>query len=159
MAVALLDKHPALHGVLLDRPELIPVAKAKNPAPTHVAQRLEYVGGNMFDAVPAGADVYIMKHIIHDWDDASCIKLLQNCKAAMVPGGRILCVDAVIPPMGDTSGTPAKLMDLNMLVHIPGRERTIEQWTDLYTRAGLRVASVTPLHDNFGTSVVEGTAI
>lgn len=158
MVVALLSKYPHLHGVLLDRPETIPVAKVKNPAPANVAARLEYVGGNMFSAVPAGADVYIMKHIMHDWDDASCVKLLQNCAAAMAPGGRILCVDAVIAPMGDTSGTAAKLLDLNMLVHIPGRERTSRQWTELFARAGLRIHSVTPLHDNFGTSVIEGRA-
>ncbi len=159
MVLALLNKYPELRGVLLDRPELIPVAKSKNPAPANVASRLEYAGGNMFESVPAGADVYIMKHIIHDWDDASCIRLLKNCREAMTPGGRILCVDAVIPPMGDTSGTAAKLLDLNMMVHIPGKERTLEQWNNLYARAGLRVVSVTPLHDNFGTSVVEGTAI
>ncbi len=156
MVIALLEKYPTLYGVLLDRPELIPVAKDKNPAPASIASRLEYVGGDMFASVPAGADVYIMKHIIHDWDDARCVTLLKNCREAMAPGGRILCVDAVLPPMGDTSNTAGKLMDLNMLTCIPGKERTLEQWTSIYAQAGLRVTGVTPLNDNFGTSVVEG---
>ncbi len=87
MVVALLNKYPDLRSVLLDHPELIPVAMEENPAPEGVASRLEYVGGDMFASVPAGADVYIMKHIIHDWDDARCVTLLKNCREAMAPGG------------------------------------------------------------------------
>ena len=66
--------------------------------------RLEYVGGDMFESVPP-ADVYIMKHIIHDWDDERCLRLLRNCHLSMEGGGPIICVDAVLPPMGDTGGT------------------------------------------------------
>jgi ubiquinone/menaquinone biosynthesis C-methylase UbiE len=159
LVIALLEKYPKLKGVLLDLPELIPVAKQKLPAPDSVASRLEYMGGSMFDAVPP-ADVYIMKHIIHDWDDARCLRLLKNCADAMQPAmlgaGRVICVDAVIPPMGDTGGLSAKLLDLNMLAMITGRERTRAQWEDLYTRAGLRIERMTPLADNFGTSIIEG---
>jgi hypothetical protein len=159
LVIALLDKYPKLKGVLLDLPELIPVAKQKLPAPDAVAPRLEYIGGSMFDAMPP-ADVYIMKHIIHDWDDARCLRLLKNCADAMQPAmlgaGRVICVDAVVPPMGDTGGLSAKLLDLNMLAMITGKERTRAQWEDLYARAGLRIKSMTLLMDNFGTSIIEG---
>ena len=70
--------------------------------------------------------------------------------------GRVICVDAVLPPLGDPGGTAAKLLDLNMMVFIPGKERTRAEWEALYAAAGLRVASVTPLADNFGTSIIEG---
>lgn len=155
LVMALLEKYPNLQGVLMDRPETIPVAREKNPAAPAIASRLEYVAGDMFQSVPA-ADVYIMKHIMHDWNDDQCVQILTNCVAKMDGNGRLICVDAVLPPMGDTSATPAKLMDVNMLVVIPGKERTQAQWEDLYRRAGLRITSITPTGDNFGTSLVEG---
>ena len=155
LVIALLEKYPVLHGILVDLPELIPVAQEKNPAPEAVAARLEYHGQNMFERVPS-AHTYIMKHIIHDWDDEHCVRLLQNCRDSMRGDGRVICIDAVLPPMGDSSGTPAKLLDLLMMGAIRGKERTLQQWNELYGAAGFRVTSVTPLRDNFGTSIVEG---
>jgi ubiquinone/menaquinone biosynthesis C-methylase UbiE len=155
LAIALLEKYPKLQGVLLDAPSVVALAKQKLPAPQAVAARLEYIGSNMFESVPP-ADVYIMKHIIHDWDDVRCLKLLGNCRDAMQGKGRVICVDAVLPPMGDASNVSAKLLDLTMLVTIPGKERTQAQWEALYQQSGLRITSITPLQDNFGTSIVEG---
>src|SRR5260370_4505278 len=155
LAVALLEKCPGLRGAVLDMPDLIPMAKKSSQLNADIASRLEYIGGDMFDAVPA-ADVYIMKHIIHDWDDARCIRLLRNCHRSMEGEGRVVCVDAVLPPIGDTSGTSAKLMDINMLVLIPGKERTRTQWEELYKAAGFRIRTITPIKDNFGTSIMEG---
>jgi O-methyltransferase domain len=97
-----------------------------------------------------------MKHIIHDWDDERCIRLLRNCHQSMQGNGRVICVDAILPPLGDTSGAAAKLLDLNMMVFIPGKERTRAQWEALYRVAGLRIQSIVPLQDNFGTSIIEG---
>ena len=155
LVIALLEKYPHLNGVLADLPELIPVAKVKNPAPDGVAGRLEYAGGNMFDSVPP-ADAYIMKHIIHDWDDEHCLRLLRNCHRSMLGAGRLICVDSVLPPMGDVSGTPAKFLDLLMMAGIRGKERTQKQWEELYAAAGFRAARIIQLQDNFGTSIVEG---
>jgi ubiquinone/menaquinone biosynthesis C-methylase UbiE len=156
LAVALLEKYPTLQAVVLDVPDLIPVARERLPVsdPT-VASRLEYFGGDMFESVPP-ADVYIMKHIIHDWEDEKCIRLLENCRRSMQGEGRVICVDSVIPPMGNVTGTPAKLLDIMMLVLITGRERTEAQWNQLYRAGGFEIRSVTPIHDNFGTSIVEG---
>jgi hypothetical protein len=155
LVIALLEKYPALNGVLVDLPELIPVARQQNPAPDAVARRLEYVGQNIFERVPP-ADAYILKHIIHDWDDEHCVRLLRNCHQSMQGSGRLICVDAVLPPMGDPSGTSAKFLDLLMMAAIRGKERTLKQWEELYAATGFRVTSVIPLHDNFGTSIVEG---
>ena len=73
--------------------------------------------------------------------------------------GRLICVDSALPPMRDTGATPAKLLDLNMLVFISGKERTRAQWEELYSAAGFRLTEVIPLQDNFGTSIVEGVKV
>jgi hypothetical protein len=144
MVVALLEKYPNLNGVLLDIPELIPVAKQKNPvSDPGVAPRFEYVGADMFDGVPA-ADAYIFKHILHDWDDERCLRILKNCHQSMDGQGHFICVDSVLPPMGDMSGTSAKLLDLLMMLAIRGKERTREQWEQLYDAAGFQVTSIIP---------------
>ena len=156
MVVALLERYPNLHGVLLDVPELIPVAQKKFPvSDASVAARLEYLGADMFETVPTG-DAYILKHIVHDWDDESCLRILRNCHESMDGQGRLICVDSALPPMGDSSGVPAKMLDLQMMLFIRGKERTREQWEELYTASGFRITKVTPLQDNFGTSIVEG---
>jgi len=155
LALALLAKYPELRATVLDMPDLEPIVRAQLPSDPGVTVRFTYQGGEMFADVPA-AEVYVMKHIIHDWDDERCVALLQHCVRRMQGDGRVLCVDAVLPPAGDTSGTAAKLLDINMLVFIPGKERTLAEWTDPYRAAGLRVGHVLPIRDNFGTSIVEG---
>jgi hypothetical protein len=156
LAVALLEKYPALHATVVDVPELTPLARQRfSVTAPAISGRLEYVGGNMFESVPP-AEVYIMKHIIHDWTDERCLQLLRNCYKRMDGNGRVICVDAVLPPLGDTGGMPAKLLDLLMLAGIDGKERTEAQWRALYRAAGFEISSITPIHDNFGTSIVEG---
>jgi SAM-dependent methyltransferase len=157
LALALLNKYPGLHATVVDVPEVVGMAHQHLPVnDAGVAARLEYAGGNMFESVPP-ADVYIMKHIIHDWEDEKCVRLLENCRRAMQGNGRVICVDAVLPPLGDTAGMAAKLLDIVMLTHITGKERTEEQWAALYRAAGLEIRSITRIQDNFGTSIVEGT--
>lgn len=156
LAVALLKKYPDLRASVLEVPDLIPVAKKSFAIDDpQVAARLEYVGGDMFAAVPP-AEVYVMKHIIHDWEDDYCTALLKNCHQSMQGNGRVVSVDSVLPPVGDTGGTPAKLLDVLMLSGINGRERTEAQWRHLYDAAGFEVTRIAPLQDNFGTSIVEG---
>ena len=74
----------------------------------------------------------------------------------MEGNGRLICVDSVLPPMGDTGATPAKFLDVHMMLVIRGKERTRKQWEELYAAAGFRITRVIPLRDNFGTSIVEG---
>jgi hypothetical protein len=157
LVVALLGKYPRLRGVLFDRPELIPVAKERLPVnDPAVASRLEYVGGDMFESVPP-ADAYVLKMIIHDWSDAQCIRILKNCCASMQSNGRVICIDAVVPSMGVTADPIAKLLDLNMLLVLSGKERTRAQWEELYHAAGLEIRSIAPIRDHvFSTSIVEG---
>ena len=133
----------------------IPIARKNGPTDPAVTSRLEYIGGNMFESVPQ-ADAYVMKHIIHDWEDERCIQLLKNCHHSMHHDGRVFCIDSVIPPMGDAGCVTAKLLDLVMMTFITGKERTLQQWESLYSAAGFRIVNVTPLEDNMGTSIIEG---
>lgn len=156
LALALLQKYPHLQATVLDRPEVVGVARQHLPVPdSSVAARLSYSGGNMFESVPP-ADVYIMKHIIHDWDDENCVRLLENCARRVPHNSRVICVDTVLPAIGNTAGTAAKLLDIIMLTHVPGKERTEHQWAELYRAAGLNIRTITPIQDNFGTSIIEG---
>jgi hypothetical protein len=99
--------------------------------------------GSFFDAIPTGADAYFMKHIIHDWDDENCLRILRNCRAAMSDRAKLLVCEKVVPPGNAPSA--AKTMDLVMLVLTDGgRERTEQEFRELFARAGLRLARVVP---------------
>ncbi|MET0182485.1 MAG: methyltransferase [Caulobacterales bacterium] len=97
--------------------------------------RLTREGGDFFDRVPEGADLYILKFILHDWDDERSVKILRNVRAAMAEGARVAVIEAVLPPTPVPH--PAWLMDLNMLAITEGRERTAAEYGALFEAAGL----------------------
>jgi hypothetical protein len=101
--------------------------------------------------VPAGGDAYIMKYILHDWNDEQCVKILENCRAAMNEKGRVLVVDNVIPPGNDPNW--GKLLDIQMLI-IGGRERTKKEFATMFAQAGLKMTRVVPT--KCPLSIVEG---
>jgi hypothetical protein len=109
-----------------------------------VAGRCEVVGGDMFAAVPAGGDLYLLKSIIHDWDDACATAILANCRRAMTEHGRLLLVERVLPePVVPTPEVQSiALSDLNMLVRTGGRERTVSEFRTLLGASGLRLVRV-----------------
>ena len=156
LAVALLEKYPVLRATVIDMPALIPIARLRFPVKDRqVAARITYVGGDIFESVPE-ADTYIMKHIIHDWEDEKCVRLLENCRRSMQGDGRVIAVDTILPPMGNTEAVTSKLLDVAMLVFITGKERTLSQWEDLYRAAGLRIAKVTEFAANWEMNAIEG---
>ena len=133
----LLALHPHLRGVLLDRPSVVAGAAAVLDA-QGVAARCEVEGGDFFDEVPGGCDRYLLKSILHDWDDESCVKILGNVERAMPDGARVLVLDAIVPDNGVAH--PVYTFDLLMLVLTgAGRERTAAQWRALFASSGLRV--------------------
>lgn len=120
-----------------------------------LADRCESVGGDFFETVPANGDAYLMKMIVHDWDDARAIAILKNVRKAMAPNGRVLLVEAVIPP--GNAPSPGKLLDVNMLVMTGGRERTEEEFRDLYRKSGFELVRVVPAHPT--ASIIEGRPV
>lgn len=160
LVIGVLERYPdVVRGIVFDRPEAIAAAPAEVPMhDARVRERLRYVGGNMFDDVPP-ADAYVLKLILHNWDDASCARLLKNVTARLAPGGRVICIDTVLPPLGDTGDVPSKLLDLNMMLLLPGRERTRIEWEALYRDAGLAITAMIPIPDAFNIFVIEGRRI
>ena len=111
------------------------------------------VGGDFFQSVPS-ADLYILKMILHDWDNERCVKILKNCRAAMTPGGRITVVEMIVGELSDPG--PAALMDVNMLAAVPGQERSLTEYDALLSAAGLRRTAVLPTSS--AQSVIEAVA-
>lgn len=132
-----LAMHPSVHGVLLDLPQGLEGARAVLEA-AGVATRCTLVAGSFFDALPGG-DLYLLKSVLHNWDDARCVQILQRCRAAMAPRGCVWVVERVMAePVGTTVLDRAVARsDLNMLVALSGRERTAREFAALFQAAGL----------------------
>ncbi|RYZ42997.1 MAG: SAM-dependent methyltransferase [Myxococcaceae bacterium] len=130
---------PSLRGVLFDHRHVLDGARI---AEAGLSERCELVEGDFFQAVPSGADAYVLKRILHDWSDAVCVDILRHCRAAMAEGGRVLVVDTVIPPGNAPHG--GKVLDVMMMASLPGRERTEEDFRQLFAQAGLRLSRVIP---------------
>jgi hypothetical protein len=148
---AILKKYPQMRGILFDLPAVVQRAMTKIEA--EVGDRCQLVGGNFLESVPEGADAYILRHIIHDWDDDKVTRILKNIHRAMGKDGRLLVGEYVIPP-GNTP-SPARGSDLVMLVIAGGRERTENEFRALYQHAGFSLVRVVPT--KAGVCVIEGT--
>lgn len=149
---ALLAANPTMRGILFDQSHVVTGAKGVLEA-AGVAHRSEILSGDFFEAVPAGAAAYVLKSIVHDWDDPQAEAILRNCRRVMSPDGRVLLIERVIPPGNEFH--PSKLGDLLMFVMYGGRERTAEEFEKLYARAGLRLTSITST-PAAGRSIIEG---
>jgi len=147
---AILRRHTEARGILFDLPD---VAKRAGDvvARAGVSDRCRVVGGDFFESVPAAGDAYLLRHVLHDWEDREAVAILRNCREAMRPGGRVLVVESVIPPGNDPCF--GKWLDLMMLV-VGGRERTEEQYAGIFSAAGLRLTRVVP--SGHEVSIVEG---
>ena len=147
----LLKVNPHTRGILFDLPQVLEGAK-RYLAEEGLGKRCELVAGNFFEFVPEGGDAYILKRIIHDWDDPESITILGNCRRAMSEKGRILIIETVIPPgNGRFFG---KLVDLHMMMVAGGMERTEEEYAELLGQAEFRLSRIVPTESII--SVVEG---
>ncbi len=149
----ILRQHPHLDGVLFDSPAVTSRPNTLLTDPD-LAGRCRIEPGDFFDHVPAAGDVYVMANIIHDWDDTRAAQILRNCVRAMNEDGRVLLVERMIPD-NPAQAVPALVSDINMLVLTGGRERTVTEYTDLLTAAGLTLRTVRPVSFPYG--VLEAT--
>ena len=147
----ILQQYPDLRGVLFDLPPVIAGAH-QTLASFGLNGRCQTVDGNFFEAVPEGADAYMLKHIIHDWNDERSAAILRNIRKAMDGSGRLLIVEVVIAPGNEPSF--GKLLDLEMMVIPGGRERTSDEYRDLFAAAGFELAGIHPTAAP--ASVIEG---
>ena len=140
LLAAILSRNPHMRGTLFDEPHV--TEGAKNGSLKPLLDRCTLASGDMFSSVPAGADAYIMKHIIHDWPDEACVKILQACRKGVNAGGVLLVVDNVIQSGNDFA--PGKFLDLQMLIFPGGRERTEKELRELLAASGWRLTRVIP---------------
>jgi hypothetical protein len=130
--------NPALQGIVFDLPD-VATELAAAVANSEFADRTEVIGGDFFATLPGG-DLYLLKFILHDWDDDSCVRILQRCRESMAPGGRVAIIEIVLAEHDDPG--MAALMDLNMLAVAGGRERSLVEYDALLAKAGLRRSAV-----------------
>jgi hypothetical protein len=152
-----LSRRPEIRGVLLERPGMLALA-GRYLSDQGVADRCELVEGDFFASVPAGGDVYVLKSVLHDWDDDRCVAILQACRTAMDESARLAIIEVLLPDRMTPSGPTlsAALLDLIMLAYAGGRERTEPEFTQLLGRAGLELVSTTALAA--GPHVLEAVA-
>jgi hypothetical protein len=146
LLVGILKAHDYLHGILLDRPNV--AERARERIEAHgLSDRCQVVGGDFFRKVPRGGDVYVLKHVIHDWPDSEARSILSSCSNAMRPKARLLVVEEVYPSIIDeTIGSrQAATNDLNLLVCFGGAERSEAHLAALLESAGLRLDRVVQL--------------
>jgi hypothetical protein len=147
----ILQRTPKLRGILYDLPHVVERARA-NLTAAGVADRCATVGGSFFAGVPAGGDAYLMRHIIHDWDDERSLTILGHVRRVIPPAGKLLVGEGVVPPGNGPSFT--KLLDLNMLVIPGGKERTEAEYRALFRQAGFRLTRIVPTRSE--VSIIEG---
>ncbi len=150
LLAAVLRENPHLQGILFDLPIVVEGA-GELLDKEGVKERVEIISGNFFESVPAGADAYLMKHIIHDWNDTSSIKILNNIRRGIADDGKVLIVEMVVPEGNEPH--PAKTLDLVMLTMENGKERTAEEYRQLLAAAGLQLSRIIPTRSPY--SIVE----
>ena len=151
LLAGILAANPRLHGVLYDLPGVVAGSSALGQQP--ISQRYEIIGGDFFKGVPAGADAYMLKGIIHDWNDEAALKILKNCRRAIRPDGTLLIVEAVLTPSTDPA---TALMDMLMMVLTSGRERTESEFRSLLQKAGFSMVQVIRA---MGASIIESRPV
>src|SRR5438552_3381035 len=155
LLTGILGQSPALRGTVFDLPRVADGARRRIAA-AGLGDRCEFVAGDFFQAVPAGGDAYILKHVIHDWDDRRARGILENCRRAMGSHGKLLIVEGVYPPRIDQSapGRGAAANDVNMMVCTGGRQRSEAEFRQLFEDAGFTLTRIVPTPAM--SSIIEG---
>lgn len=143
LLLAVLDKAPQAKGIVFDEEYVVEETK-KLIRQKSYDNRCTTAAGSFFEFIPGDADAYLMKMVLHDWNDEQCLQIIKNCHKAMKPGSKLLVLDAVIPE--DNEPHPGKFMDINMLAMTGGRERTEKEFAALFDQAGLQLSRVIPTH-------------
>lgn len=139
--IEILTRYPQMKGILFDLPHVVDRAASRFHA-AGVRDRCELVPGSFFDTVPEGAGAYILRHIIHDWDEEKCLTILGHCHRVMAADSKLFVIESVIPTGNDPF--PGKLLDLVMLLIPGGKERTADEYRALFNKAGFELTKILP---------------
>jgi ubiquinone/menaquinone biosynthesis C-methylase UbiE len=140
----ILQAYPHLQGVLIDQPFSIEQAQ-KTVADSGIVDRCELIAGDMFDAatLPKDGDLYTIKHVLWDWDDANALKILQNIRRVIPSHAKLMIIENALSSDNDTDGL-AKLYDLDLMFRHYGKSRTKEEWIELTRKAGFTLERIRP---------------
>ncbi|MEV0253676.1 methyltransferase [Streptomyces sp. NPDC050732] len=157
LLAAIVDKYPHVEGILFEQPEVTREARDQFVA-NGLGHRCRAIAGDMFSTIPSGADCYIMKSVLHDWDDERATQLLRTCRDAMVDRATLLIITRVVRPANEPD--LSKFQDLNMLINLNGAERTADEFRELLGNADLHldeiIATPSPLSILVCTSAASG---
>jgi hypothetical protein len=159
LLAAILRRYPTVNGVLFDLPQ-VAARTRRDPVfrSPRLRGRVEFAGGDFFKGVPAGADAYLVRFVLHNWDDDECVKILRNCRRAMASGGSVLVLEHVLSDPGVT-GDFTRIGDIGMLALNGGQERSRRDYARLFARAGLAlrrtVSTTSPLGVGTPLSILE----
>jgi tRNA A58 N-methylase Trm61 len=145
LLIGILKANPHLRGTVFDLPRAVEGAK-KQIVSAGLADRCDTVAGDFFESVPTGGDAYLIKHVIHDWDDEQAIRILKSCHRAMSPQAKLLIIEGVYPEHIDHSlaSRGAALNDCNMLVVTGGRQRSEAEFRELFKASGFSLTRIVP---------------
>jgi hypothetical protein len=143
----ILKQHRDLTAALFELPRTAEQARSFLSG-KELSHRCDVFEGDFFAAVPAGYDAYMIKSVLHDWDDDQSVKILRNCRDVMAADGRVLLIEIVVRP-GQAMGHPHLMIDLEMMVTLGGKERTEPEFAAVLSRAGLALDKVTPIEGSF----------
>ncbi|WP_171165524.1 methyltransferase [Streptomyces sp. I05A-00742] len=160
LLAGILARHPSPRGILYDSPEGLAQAAARMER-AGLSGRCALETGDFFVSAPAGGDLYLLKSVLHDWDDDRCADILGGIRRVVPADGRLLIVEPVLPALADPGGGSAHhyLSDLTMMVGLGGRERTAEDFEELCARSGFSVTAVTALPEPSTFAIVEAEPV
>ena len=156
LIAAVLSAFPNLRGMLIDREESIERAKP-HIEKLGLGARCQLLAADLCKRVPAGADVYMLKHVLHGYEDGAAIEILEHCRSALPPDGRVLVIEFVLPEVvnrADTDLEQRLMSDLNMLAVTGGKERSAAEWKTLLSGAGFECLSIVPVTGDL-VSIIE----
>jgi len=160
LIATILDSAPKLRGIVFDSPSGSAQAPDQLRA-SGVLERCEAIAGDFFRSVPSGGDAYILKSIVHDWNDEQSVAILKNCRAAISAVGKLLLIECVMPARIDSSADHQRwtMLDMHMLVMLGGRERTEEEYRSVLAAANFELRRTLLLPGETGFSIIEATPI
>jgi SAM-dependent methyltransferase len=147
LLIAILNETQSARGIVFDAPSVAAEA-AKAISAAGLSERCRAEGGDFFEAVPAHGDLYLLKHVIHDWNDASATRILRTCRSAIPPSGKLLLVETIVPP--GFAPHMSHMLDLEMMVLCDGKERTEPEYREVLAGSGFRLTRVIPTEGAHG---------
>jgi len=151
----ILRNSPSLSGILFDQPHVIAHA-APYLKKAGISERCRTVGGDFFVHIPDGADLYMLKSVIHDWSDERSVSILRNCRQALKSEGKLLLIERLMPARAKED-PPVVFLDIRMLISTGGRERNAREFRALFEAAGLKLTRIIPLSSKF--NIIEGVCV